>query len=145
MFIPFLKFSFRRHALRGLTSLVFLFGFSINTAYAGNVWQGVFHSNARNESISVLLTLPSDGKSGELRFVTLACAVGLQTTPQTTVYLIAPQENAVAGQYCGAWLGGSLEIRPAADGKRLGMTVTRRQSKIVVNNLVPAPESPIAK
>jgi len=108
---------------------------------ADNVWQGTYYSNARSQEVAVRLTLPSDAKPGELRFVTLACAVGLQPEPAgptgAAVYLIQPREDA-AGPYCGGWLGGRLETRSLDGGRRLQITVTRGKSKIEINNLVPA-------
>jgi hypothetical protein len=92
--------------------------------------------------MTVLLTLTADAKAGELRFVTLSCSVGLQLASNAptggAVYVIRPRQDA-AGPYCGGLLGGSLELtRPVGGGQRLVMTVTKGNSKIQVNNLVPA-------
>jgi hypothetical protein len=106
---------------------------------SANQWQGIFHSNALNQDVMVRLFLPVDAQPGELRFVNLLCAVGLQpvSSAQTgsSVYNIIPRQDAAAGPYCGIWLGGKVETRPL--DLRLQMTVSKGKSKITVNNLVP--------
>lgn len=144
---------FRKHSTLAYTSLsrsLLLFAVLIVVAVAGpvlaadgtaNTWRGSYHSNARNQEVTVRLTLPAGEEPGELRFVTLSCSVGLQSESGdptgTAVYVIQPRQEA-AGSYCGSWLGGRVETRSADGGQRLEMTVTHRNSKIVIKNLLPA-------
>lgn len=130
---------------RWLLSFAFLIALAITaTASAqgssANQWQGIFHSNALGKDVIVRLELPDEAQPGELRFMTLSCAVGLEPVSSAqmgnSVYNIIPRKGAVAGPYCGSWLGGQVETRPL--DRRLQMTVSKGRSKITVNNLVPA-------
>ena len=99
------------------------------------VWQGKYQSTTLGKEVVVRLTVPhTTTGTGELRFVTLTCAVSL--TPQSSAsspgnasYVIEPGKES-PGQYCGGLLGGRAETQAVPGRQLLLLTVTRRDSKI---------------
>ncbi len=96
---------------------------------AEKAWQGSYQSKTLKREVTVRLTLPTEAKPGELRFVTMTCSVGLESSATANSFVIRPAKDLSLGPYCANWLGGSVVIQPGGDEQQLRVTVSDANAK----------------
>jgi hypothetical protein len=111
------------------TTLTLIAIAAAEAADAASAWQGSYRSVALDRQVTVQLTLPAGANPGELKFVSLACAVKLaQENSGAMTYTIAPGPDE-SGPYCGSWLGGRVELHPGGDAQHRRAKITSASGK----------------
>lgn len=97
----------------------------LSSACFATEWQGSFHSSVLRHDVQVRAVLPESSATGELRFVTESCSLGLKATPAPNVFTIVPMAaDRSPGAYCGGWLGGRVETQSNGDRSAMRMVMT---------------------
>lgn len=142
--VPLTSASLSRLLLSSAILLISVAGQARAADSVAKVWEGHYTSSAKQQEVSVRLTLPADESQPEFRFLSgVDCAVRLDPVskaPATVYNVVRSAPDQVAGPYCVIWLGGRLEIQPVGDGQRLKtkLVSSNGRSQIVVT-LDPAP------